>query len=200
MNKIKKFNTLKNVNSFPRLFDKAGKRNAEYFIDSNHYIDSFERLLNKSNIVNSPDASVNVGGNMSGTNFKNDISIKMISTKKNDYTLYSISGICSTMTEEQQRAWSSEAVMGQTDFVVIGYATNFTNAYKRRTGWVEKIDDATISVKNLPEDGYQTTVLGINGPGTVNTKKSFYRVDIIDDKENIIATYVFDVSKLYKGE
>jgi len=200
MSKIKRLNTLKNVDCFPRLFNKAEKKNAEYFIDSNRPIGGFERLFNESNVVKTPEASVDTGGNMSSTNFENDSSIKMTSTKEDSYTLYDISGTCATMTEEQQKVWSSEAVAGETDFVIIGYATNFVNAYKRKTGWVDNIEDEIFKVKDLPEDGYQTTILGINGPGTANAKKQFYKVDIIDNKENVIATYIFDVSKLYKGE
>lgn len=200
MSKIKRLNTLKNVDCFPRLFNKVGKKDAEYFIDSNHPMNGFERLFNESNVVNTPEASVDTGGNMSGANFENDASIKMTTTKKEDYTLYNISGTCVTMTEEQQKVWSSEAVAGETDFVIIGYATNFVNAYKRKTGWVDNIKDEVSTIKDLPEDGYQTTILGINGPGVANEGKSYYKVEIIDKESNVLATYVFDVSKLYKGD
>ena len=200
MSKIKKLNTLKNVDCFPRLFGKAGKTDAEYFIDSNRHLDGFERLFNESNVVKVPEASVDSGGNMSGANFENSPSIKMTSTKKEGYTLYDISGTCATMTEEQQKAWSPEAVAGETDFVIIGYFTNFVNAYKRKTGWVDNIEDEISKVKDLPEDGYITVILGINGPGVANGRKPYYKVDIIDKEENVLATYVFDVSKLYKGE
>lgn len=200
MSKIKRLNTLKNVDCFPRLFGKAGKKDAEYFIDSNRPLDGFERLFNESNVVKVPEASVDTGGNMSGVNFENDPSIKMTSTKKEGYTLYDISGTCATMTEEQQEAWSPEAVAGETEFVIIGYATNFVNAYKRKTGWVDNIEDEISKVKELPEDGYITVILGINGPGVANVGKPYYKVEIIDEEENVLATYIFDVSKLYKGE
>ena len=200
MSKIKKLNTLKNVNCFPRLFSKAGKKNAEYFIDSNRPLKGFERLFNESNVVKTPEASVETGGNMSGANFENDPSIKMTSTKEEGYTLYDISGTCATMTKEQQEAWSPEAVAGETDFIIIGYATNFVNAYKRKTGWVENIEDEISTVKDLPEDGYITVILGINGPGVANGGKPYYKVEIIDIEDNVLETYVFDVSKLYKGE
>ena len=200
MSKIKKLNTLKNVNCFPRLFSKAGKKNAEYFIDSNRPLKGFERLFNESNVVKTPEASVETGGNMSGANFENDPSIKMTSTKEEGYTLYDISGTCATMTKEQQDAWSPEAVAGETDFIIIGYATNFVNAYKRKTGWVENIEDEISTVKDLPEDGYITVILGINGPGVANGGKPYYKVEIIDIEDNVLETYVFDVSKLYKGE
>lgn len=200
MSKIKRLNTLKNVDCFPRLFNKAGKKDAEYFIDSNRPLGGFERLFNESNVVKTPEASVDTGGNMSGVNFENDPSIKMTSTKKEGYTLYDISGTCATMTEEQQEAWSPEAVAGETEFVIIGYATNFVNAYKRKTGWVDNIEDEISKVKDLPEDGYITVILGINGPGVANVGKPYYKVEIIDEEENVLATYIFDVSKLYKGE
>lgn len=200
MSKIKRLNTLKNVDCFPRLFNKAGKTNAEYFIDSNHSLSGFERLFNESNVIKTPEASIETGGNMSGVNFENDPSIKMTSTKEEGYTLYDISGTCSTMTEEQQKAWSPEAVAGETEFVIIGYATNFVNAYKRKTGWVDNIEDEISKVKDLPEDGYLTVILGINGPGVANVGKPYYKVEIINKEENILATYIFDVSKLYKEE
>lgn len=200
MSKIKRLNTLKNVDCFPRLFNKAGKKDAEYFIDSNRPLDGFERLFNQSNVVKTPEASVETGGNMSGVNFENDPSIKMTSTKKEGYTLYDISGTCATMTEEQQKVWSPEAVARETEFVIVSYATNFVNAYKRKTGWVDNIEDEISKVKELPEDGYITTILGINGPGVANVGKPYYKVEIIDEEENVLATYIFDVSKLYKGE
>ena len=199
MGKIKRVDTAKNTSSFKRLFNKSDA-DSSYFLDSQRNISAFKRLFGTKKGIY-PEVIVDYEGTMSGVSFINNDSITMEETKTyvDGYILvtYVCSGEPDTMTEEQAASWSSEAVANETTFIVIAYKTNFTGAYDRKVGWISTIDgdfedDATI--RTLSSSGINSTILGLSGSGTVSNGRQYYRVDIRDENENILCTYVWDLS------
>lgn len=205
-NKIIGIATKKNLEAYPRLYNKIDA-DKKYFLDTNRRVDSFTRLYASTNVANMGAAATS--DNWDGVEFENpsDFAIATIepaAINEEGYfeAEYKATGSASTMTEEQRQVYGTATVAGETKFVVVKYSSNFVGAKGRQVFWTktkgdisEKVGYAGIKAVN----GTETTVLGIEGPGTVNNGAQYWNVVILDKKAddgNILAHYIFDFSSM----
>lgn len=206
-NKIIGITTKKNIKSYPRTHNKIDA-DKKYFLDTNRRIDSFTRLYASTNVDNMN--AVAASDNWDGVKFENpsDFAIATIEpVRVNDEGYfeaeYKVTGSVSTMTEEQRQVYGTATVAGETKFVVVKYSSDFVGAKGRQTFWTKTKGDISekvgySGVKDV--NGAETTVLGIDGPGTVNNGAQYWNVVILDEKiesgANILAHYIFDFSSM----
>lgn len=205
-NKIIGITTKKNIKSYPRTYNKLDA-DKKYFLDTNRPIGSFIRLYASTNVANMD--AIAASDNWDGVEFENPsdfaiATIKPTTVNEEGYfeAEYKATGSVSTMTEEQRQVYGTATVAGETKFVVVKYSSNFVGAKGRQTFWTkvkgdisEKIGYAGVKGVN----GAETTVLGIEGPGTVNNGAQYWNVVILDKKAddgNILAHYIFDFSSM----
>lgn len=205
-NKIIGIVSKKNLTSYPRLYNRKGA-DKKYFLDTNRPIDSFTRLYASTNVVGMD--AVAASDNWDGVEFENpsDFAIAIVkpaTVNEEGYfeTEYKATGSASTMTEEQREVYGTATVAGETKFVVVKYNSNFVGAKGRQVFWTKTKGDISekvgyAGIKDV--NGAETTVLGIDGPGTVNNGAQYWNVVILDKKAddgNILAHYIFDFSSM----
>lgn len=206
-NKIIGITTKKNIKPYPRTHNKLDA-DKKYFLDTNRRIDSFTRLYASTNVTDMD--AVAASDNWDGVEFENPsdfaiATIKPTTVNEEGYfeAEYKATGSASTMTEEQREVYGTATVAGETKFVVVKYGSNFVGAKGRQTFWTKVKDDISekvgyAGVKGV--NGTETTVLGIEGPGTVNNGAQYWNVVILDEKiesgANILAHYIFDFSSM----
>ena len=207
MGKIINIVSNKKLKEFKRLFNNKNS-NPKYFIDSQKNTNEFIRLFGNTN--NSEMTALATNTTWEGVKFENpsDFNLSVITkpslNEDNIFVAeYKATGSVSTLTEEQREVYGTATVAGETKFVVVSYSDNFENAKSRQTYWTtskestDKIGYA--GLKNV--NGNESTVLGIEGPGTVNNGAQYWNVVILDkasEDGNIIAHYIFDFTKIIK--
>lgn len=206
-NKIIGITTKKNIKSYPRTHNKLDA-DKKYFLDTNRRIDSFTRLYASTNVTGMD--AIAASDNWDGVEFENPsdfaiATIKPTTVNEEGYfeAEYKATGSASIMTEEQREVYGTATVAGETKFVVVKYGSNFVGAKGRQTFWTKVKGDISekvgyAGVKGV--NGTETTVLGIEGPGTVNNGAQYWNVVILDEKiesgANILAHYIFDFSSM----
>ena len=209
MGKIINIVSNKKLKEFKRLFNNKNS-NPKYFIDSQKNTNEFIRLFGNTN--NSEMTALATNTTWEGVKFENpsDFNLSVINkpslNEDNIFVAeYKATGSVSTLTEEQREVYGTATVAGETKFVVVSYSDNFENAKSRQTYWTtskestDKIGYA--GLKNV--NGNESTVLGIEGPGTVNNGAQYWNVVILDkasEDGNIIAHYIFDFSSIIKAK
>lgn len=209
-NKIISINSKKNLQAYPRVYNRKGA-DKKYFLDTNRPIDSFTRLYASTNVVDM-DATA-TSDNWDGVEFENPLDFAITTVEpavvnEEGYfeAEYKATGSASTMTEEQRQVYGTATVAGETKFVVVKYNSNFVGAKGRQVFWTKTKDDISekvgyAGIKDV--NGTETTVLGIDGPGTVNNGAQYWNVVILDKKAddgNILAHYIFDFSSMIKAK
>lgn len=206
-NKIIGITTKKNIKSYPRTHNKLDA-DKKYFLDTNRRVDSFTRLYASANVTGMD--AIATSDNWDGVEFENPsdfaiATIKPATVNEEGYfeAEYKATGSASIMTEEQREVYGTATVAGETKFVVVKYNSSFVGAKGRQTFWTKVKGDTSekigyAGVKDV--NGTETTVLGIEGPGTVNNGAQYWNVVILDEKiesgANILAHYIFDFSSM----
>lgn len=203
MGKIERLDTSRNVECFPRTLNRQNADKA-YFIDSQRNTGAFKRLFTTPTAINAKIYPQYVVDEGDGVVFENSKTFSMTLNSKtisdgHQVFEYKCTGIVDTFTEEQVNAWGNAAVAGETTFCVIAYQTGLPGATQRKVGWIAAANaafesDATIQA--LDPTGIDSTVLGLEGPGTVSNGRKFYRVDVLDKDDKVLCTYIWDLSAL----
>lgn len=201
MGKIERLDTSRNVECFPRTLNRQNPDKA-YFIDSQRNTSAFKRLFSTAQAINAKVFPQYVGDMGEGVAFENSKQFSMTLASKtisegHQVLEYACTGAVDTFTEEQVQAWGTTAVAGETTFCVIAYQTGLLGATQRKVGWIAAANaafESDATIRDLDSTGINSTVLGLTGPGTVSNGRQFYRVDVLDESEKVLCTYIWDLS------
>lgn len=201
MGKIERLGTTRNVECFPRTLNRQDPDKA-YFIDSQRNTSAFKRLFTTETAINAKVYPAYVGVMDNGVTFSNAPNFSMTLTEKSiveghQLFEYVCAGEVDAFTDEQAAAYGNAAVAGETKFCIIAYQTGLPGATQRKIGWISAANAAFESdaeIRTLDPTGIDSTVCGLSGPGTVANGRQFCRVDVLDKDENVLCTYIWDLS------
>lgn len=201
MGKIERLDTTRNVECFPRTLNRQNPDKA-YFIDSQRNTSAFKRLFTTKTAINAKVYPAYVGVMDNGVAFSNAANFSMTLSEKSiveghQLFEYVCTGEVDAFTEEQAAAYGNAAVAGETKFCIVAYQTGLPGATQRKIGWISAANAAFESdaeIRTLDPTGIDSTVCGLSGPGTVANGRQFCRVDVLDAKEAVLCTYIWDLS------